>query len=136
MHVYELMVYYSFNVYNRHENRIHEVWTEIDSQLHKENLDSIRDRNIELVRYKVDNRVREHLEGVMKIEERGDRLIGTVEKVIGYNQDIGNIPRIRDRYGEIRTEDYKVKDEEVGAILGKLKGKKATGLDRIKPEMY
>ena len=47
-----------------------------------------------------------------------------------------NLPRIRDKYREIKTEHQEIKENEVLEILGKIKGKKSTGLDGIKPEMY
>ena len=46
--------------------------------MHRENLESIRNRNIELVRYKIDNRIREHLDGIMKVEEISGKWVGTI----------------------------------------------------------
>ena len=33
-------------IYNKHNNRIEEVWTNMDRKMHKENLDSIRERAV------------------------------------------------------------------------------------------
>ena len=75
--------------------------------MHRENIESIRNRKIEMISYRVDNRLREHLDGVMRIEERQDRLIGTIERETRIEGEIQGLPRIRDRYREIERGDHR-----------------------------
>ena len=68
--------------------------------MYRENLDSIENWNIELVRYKVDDRIREHLDGTMRIVQIEGKWIGTVEREIRVEGEIAGLPRIRDKYRE------------------------------------
>ena len=104
--------------------------------MHRENLESIRNRNIELIRYKVDNRIREHLDGIMKVEEISGEWVGTIEREIRIVGDRNGLQRIRDKYREIITKDYRIEEKEVREVLTCIKGKKAAGLDGIKPELF
>ena len=89
-----------------------------------------------MVRFRVDSRIREHLDGVMKVDEVGGKLVGRVEREIRIEGDIQGLPRIRDRYREIVTGDHKIEEQEVRDTLKKVKGKKTPGLDGLKPELY
>ena len=123
-------------IFRKHKNRIEEIWDVGERTRHRENIDSIRNRNVELIRYKVDNRIREHIDGVMRVEGRNGELIGTVEREIRTQGDIVGIQRVRDKYREIVTRDHRIEEKEVKETLKKVKGKKSAGLDGLKPELY
>ena len=60
-------------IFKKHSNKISEIWNEGERQMHRENIDSIRNRAIKLMSFYIDNRIREHLDGAMRVEEVGDR---------------------------------------------------------------
>ena len=104
--------------------------------MHRENIDSIRNRGIELIRIRIDDRIREHLDGAMRVEIVKGKIVGTIEREIRVEGAIEGIPRIRDKYREIVTGSHRVEEEEVRNTLKKIKGKKTPGLDGLKGELY
>ena len=123
-------------IFKKHSNKIGEIWNEEERRIHRENIDSVRNRGIELMRVNIDHRIREHIDGVMRVEEVGGKTVGIIERAVRIEGTIEGLPRIRDKYREIVTGSHRIEEEEVRKTLKKIKGKKAPGLDGLKSELY
>ena len=88
------------------------------------------------MRVNIDHRIREHIDGVMRVEEVGGKTVGIIERVVRIDGTIEGLPRIRDKYREIVTGSHRIEEEEVRNTLKKIKGKKTPGLDGLKGELY
>ena len=119
-------------IFKKHSNKIGEIWNEEETRMHRENIDSVRNRGIELMRVNIDHRIRKHIDGAIRVEEVGEKIVGIIEKAI----KIEGIQRNRDKYMEIVTGSHRIEEEEVRKTLKKIKGKKAPGLDGLKSELY
>ena len=133
----EIIKYWG-TVYKMHKNEITTKWNEEEIEVYMKNLHSIQEYGEEIIYFKGPRNFNEHMDMAMEIIEINhfaENTTGFAKRKVS-DKNNRKFSDIDDKYRKMSILDVDINDEDVEAVLKRLKNKKAPGPDGLKNEMY